>query len=89
MVGVAVGKMMMVGLLFKYRNNPSSLITQVDFIGLRFRLDANPNNNPVSKLFEAWSEDFYALHINYQYFMIILMFYHLFLFDMIWYLLHL
>lgn len=49
-VAVSVGKMMMVGLLYKYRNNPSTLVTSMDFLGIRFKLDANPLNNPVTEL---------------------------------------
>ena len=52
-VGVSVGKMMTVGLLFKYRNNPASLVINVDFLGIRFKLDANPNNNPVTRLLDS------------------------------------
>ena len=48
---VAVGKLMMVAILFKYRNNSPNIKKNIDFMQLRFFLDGDPYNNPVSLLF--------------------------------------
>lgn len=47
---VAVGKLMMAGILIKYRNNPTDYSVNLEFLELRFNLDADPNNNPISRL---------------------------------------
>ena len=47
---VAVGKLMIAGILLKYRNNPSTLCLNMEFLDLRFNLDADPSNNPISRL---------------------------------------
>lgn len=48
---VAVGKLMMVAILFKYRNNENTMKKNVDFLNLRFNLDGDSYNNPISLLF--------------------------------------
>ena len=48
---VAVGKLMMVAILFKYRKNSPSIKKNIDFMQLRFYLDGSSHNNPISLLF--------------------------------------
>lgn len=48
---VAVGKLVISGILFKYRNNPTNLCINFEFLELRFSLDADPRNNPITRLF--------------------------------------